>query len=217
MISEISSTRIRRLITPAAVVTAICLFALFIHGGPYQRMMAVAALGSAAITISLSIPDLESLRTCLGLSGFSKKIAVCSLAGAGLGVLLAVRYRSIAKIDLLPQTLTIIAVIAPLIGSAEELLFRGFLQGKLSGINIYAAILLSTSGHTLYKYLVLWSLPSAGGVDFLSLVVFTFIVGLICGLLRVLSKSIIPACVSHAVFDVLVYGGLAAWPVWVWN
>jgi membrane protease YdiL (CAAX protease family) len=104
-----------------------------------------------------------------------------------------------------------------MIGITEELLFRGFLQGKLSGINIYAAILLSAFGHTLYKYLVLRSFPVDIGIDFLSLVVFTFIAGLMCGALRALSKSIIPACVTHAVFDILVYGGLSTWPVWVWK
>jgi hypothetical protein len=51
----------------------------------------------------------------------------------------------------------------------------------------------------------------------LSLVIFTFVVGLLCGVSRVLSKSIIPACVAHGVFDILVYGGLSTWPVWVWN
>ena len=214
---EISNNRIRYVIETTSVLTGICIFALFIHGRPAQRMIAMAALSVAAIVISLSLSDFQSLLKHLGLFGFSKKIVVYSFIGLGLGILMALRCRSISNIALLPQTLTVIAIIAPMIGITEELLFRGFLQGKLSRINIYAAILVSTFGHTLYKYLVLRSLPIDIGIDFFSLVVLTFIAGLMCGVLRVLSKSIIPACVTHAIFDILVYGGLSTWPVWVWN
>jgi membrane protease YdiL (CAAX protease family) len=126
-------------------------------------------------------------------------------------------YRGISKVSLLPQTLTFIALIAPMIGITEELLFRGFLQGKLSSINIYAAIVLTSFAHTLYKYLVLRSLPSDIGTDFFLLIVVTFIAGLMFGVLRVLSRSIIPSCLTHGVFDVLVYGGFSTWPVWVWS
>jgi membrane protease YdiL (CAAX protease family) len=212
-----SNNRIRQLIETSLVLTGVYIFALFIHGGPAQRVAALAALSAAAVVISLSISDLQSLLKYLGLSEFSRKIAVYSLAGLGLGILLALRCRRISNMALLPRTLTMIALIAPMIGITEELLFRGFLQGKLSGINIYAAILLSAFGHTLYKYLVLRSFPVDIGIDFLSLVVFTFIAGLMCGALRALSKSIIPACVTHSVFDILVYGGLSTWPVWVWK
>ena len=217
MTSEISDNRIQHLIETTLALTGICIFALFIHGRPVHRMIALAALSVAAVVISLSISDGQSLLKYLGLSEFSKKIGVYSLIGLGLGILMALRCRSISNMALLPRTLTVIAVVAPIIGITEELLFRGFLQGKLSGINIYTAVILPTFGHTLYKYLILRSLPVAIGIDFLSLVVFTFIAGLMCGVLRVLSKSIIPACVTHATFDILVYGGLSTWPVWVWH
>ncbi len=217
MISGISNSQIRHLVESTLVITGICIFGLLIHGRPDQRIVALATLSAAAVVISLSISDVQSLSKYLGLYEFSRKIAVYSLVGLGLGILLALRCRSISNMALLPKTLTVIAVIAPIIGITEEFLFRGFLQGKLSGINVFAAIILPTCGHTLYKYLVLRSLPVDIGIDFLSLVVFTFLAGIMCGLLRVLSKSIIPACVTHAVFDILVYGGMSTWPIWVWN
>jgi len=216
MTSGIPNSRIRHVVGPTLVLTGICIFALFIHGRPAQRMIALVALSVAAVVISLSISDIQSLLKYLGLSEFSTMIGVYSLVGLGLGILFALRCRSISNVTVLPQTLTVIAVIAPMIGISEELLFRGFLQGKLSSINIYGAIILSAFGHTLYKYLVLRSLPIDIGIDFLSLVVFTFLAGLMCGALRVLSRSIIPACVTHAIFDILVYGGLSTWPIWVW-
>jgi membrane protease YdiL (CAAX protease family) len=217
MTSEISDNRIQHLIETTLALTGICIFALFIHGRPVHRMIAFAALSVAAVVISLSISDVQSFLKYLGLSEFSKKIGVYSLVGLVLGILMVLRCRSISNMALLPKTCTVIAVIAPIIGITEELLFRGFLQGKLSSINIYTAVILSTFGHTLYKSLVLRSLPVDIGIDFLSLIVFTFIAGLMCGVLRVLSKSIIPACVTHATFDILVYGGLSTWPVWVWH
>jgi membrane protease YdiL (CAAX protease family) len=217
MTSGNPNSRTRHVVGPTLVLTGICIFALFIHGRPVQKMIAFAALCAAAAAISFSISDVQSLLKYLGLSEFSKKIGVYSLVGLSLGIIFALWYRSITHVTFLPQTLTVIAVIAPIIGITEELLFRGFLQGKLSSSNIYAAIILSTMGHSLYKYLVLRSLPIDIGIDFLSLVVFTFIGGLVCGVLRALSKSIIPACVTHGIFDILVYGGLSTWPIWVWN
>lgn len=217
MIAGISKSRIWPLIEAGLVLSGICVFAWFIHSTSVQRVIALIALGAAAVVISLSVPGIRSLLHSLGLAEFSKKTVVYSLAGLSLGVLLALRCRSIFNVSLLPQTLTVAALVAPLIGVCEELLFRGYLQGKLSNINIYVAIIVSSFGHTLYKYLVLRSLPTAIGIDFLSLVVFTFIAGIVCGVSRVLSKSIIPACVTHGIFDALVYGGLSTWPVWVWN
>jgi membrane protease YdiL (CAAX protease family) len=217
MTLRISNTKTRHLVEAVAVLLGMWIFASFIHGRPAQRIVALVSLGVVAVIISVSISDLQLLRRYLGLSVFSNKLLVYSLLGSGLGILLALLCRSISGVRVLPPTLTIIAVIAPLIGFTEELLFRGFLQEKLSGINIYAAILLSSFGHTIYKYLVLRSLPLNIGIDFISLVVLTFIAGIIYGILRLLSKSIMPACLAHGIFDLLVYGGLSTWPVWVWN
>ena len=213
----ISTRRIRHLTETTLVLTGICIFGLFIHGRPAQRVIALAALSIAAIVISLSISDLRSLLKYLGLSELSRKIGVYALVGLGLGTLFALCYRGIVDGTLLPQTLTVIAVIAPIIGITEELLFRGFLQGKLVDTNIYAAIVLPTLGHTFYKYLVLRSLPLDIGTAFLPLVIYTFLAGLLWGVFRTLSGSVIPACLSHGIFDILVYGGLSTWPIWVWN
>ena len=217
MTHGISHSRIRQIVETTLVLIGICVFALFIHRRPAQRIVAFTALSAAAAVISLSISDVQSLLKYLGLSEFSKKIGVYSLVGLSLGILPALLFREISNMALLPQTLTVVAIVAPMIGITEELLFRGFLQGKLSSINIYAAIGTAAFGHTLYKFLVLRSLPIDIGVHFPSLLAYTLLAGLMCGGLRALSRSIIPACLLHAAFDILVYGGLSTWPVWVWN
>lgn len=217
MTRDLSHNQIRQIAESTLVLIGISVFALFIHSRPAQRILAVAALSTAAIVISLSISDVPSLLKCLGLSEFSKKLGVYSLAGLSLGILSALLLRQISNMTLLPQTLTIIAFLAPMIGITEELLFRGFLQGKLSSVNIHAAIIVASFAHTLYKFLVLRTLPIDIGIHYPSLLAYTFLAGLTCGALRALSRSIIPACLLHGVFDILVYGGLSTWPVWVWN
>jgi membrane protease YdiL (CAAX protease family) len=217
MSNESENWRIRHLIEATFVLTGVCVFAWLIHGSVVQRVISLIALGFAAVVISRSASNIRSLLRYLNPSRFSNRTVVYSLAGLALGTTAALLYRYFSDVSLFPQTLTLIALIAPLIGITEELLFRGFLQGKLYSINVYASIVLTSFAHTLYKYLVLRSLPADIGVDFSFLVIATFIAGLVYGVLRELSRSIIPACVSHGVFDLVVYGGLSSWPVWVWS
>ncbi|MCK5693629.1 MAG: CPBP family intramembrane metalloprotease, partial [Bacteroidales bacterium] len=53
--------------------------------------------------------------------------------------------------------------------------------------------------------------------DFFYLIFWTFLGGLLIGTLRELSGSTIPPVIAHAVFDIILYGGLAIAPVWVWS
>jgi membrane protease YdiL (CAAX protease family) len=195
----------------------IFVFAWFVHGNSVQFAIAVSGLVIAAAMISFSAKDLPSLLSYLGLSSFTTKAFYYSLAGLGMGVSLALICRIQSNLSLFPATLTGIAWIVPLVGVTEELFFRGYLQGVLSTHGIIAAIVASALGHTLYKYLVLRSLPSPMAFDFPVLLILTLGGGLLFGLLRALSKSTIPPAIAHGVFDVLVYGGLSTWPVWVWS
>jgi membrane protease YdiL (CAAX protease family) len=45
----------------------------------------------------------------------------------------------------------------------------------------------------------------------------TFVGGVVLGLLRQISDSVVPPIVAHAVFDLLVYGALVRAPWWVWG
>lgn len=195
----------------------ILLFAWFIHGNTVQFAIDVSGLVLAAAMISFSAKDLPSLLSGLGVSSFTTKAFYYSLAGLGMGISLALICRIRSNLSLFPATLTGIAWVVPLVGVTEELFFRGYLQGVLSTHGTIASIVISSLGHTLYKYLVLRSVPYPAAFDFPVLLILTFGGGLLFGLSRALSKSIIPPAIAHGVFDVLAYGGLSSWPAWVWS
>jgi membrane protease YdiL (CAAX protease family) len=76
---------------------------------------------------------------------------------------------------------------------------------------------MATAGHTLYKFVVIKTVPVDLQTHLPSLVVLTFMAGLVFGLMRKKSGSIIPPALAHALFDIVVYGGAVLAPVWVWS
>jgi membrane protease YdiL (CAAX protease family) len=192
------------------------LFGLFSHRGlPWIAISAVGLL-SAAFSIQRSIVSLRDILPLFGLSG-SWKVLIISLAGCTVGVGLGAYYRFSVGMTLFPgAALQPFALAACGIGAAEELLYRGWMQGRLRVLGRPAAVLISAAAHTAYKTALFALPPSPVGVDFLSLVAFTFTVGALVGLSRELSRSIYPAVAAHAAFDLMVYGAAAQAPWWVW-
>lgn len=217
MIISISRAIPRKLSAASFALAGIFLFAGFIHGNTVQFAIAVSGLVLAAAMICFSAKDLPSLLSCLGLSSFTSKAFYFSLAGLGMGISLSLIYRICSNLSLFPATLTGIAWVVPLVGITEELFFRGYLQGVVSSHSTLVSIVIAALGHTLYKYLVLKSLRSPMAFDFPVLLILTLGAGLLFGLSRALSKSTIPPLIAHGIFDVLVYGGLSSWPIWVWS
>jgi membrane protease YdiL (CAAX protease family) len=205
--------------TAAGVALAgMLVFAVFVHGGPVQFTLALCGLTLTAATIGVSAGGLSSLLALVGLRSFDRATAWYSLAGLGIGVCLAVICRLCTLLGPFPAALTPVAGVVPLVGITEELLFRGYLQSALADRGPLFSIAVSTLGHTLYKYLVLRSLPPGPvAFDFPLLAALTFAIGLVFGLLRSKSNSILPPALAHGVFDMLVYGGLSSWPPWVWG
>jgi membrane protease YdiL (CAAX protease family) len=134
------------------------------------------------------------------------------------GLLLGILYNFLKTDYLIPASLTGFVLIAPLIGAAEELVFRGFVQTR-SAVSMGAAgsILMGASGHTLYKFLVIWTVPAELDTYFPSLLILTFLSGLVFGFMKERSGSILPPVLSHAFFDIIVYGGATLAPIWVWS
>jgi len=139
------------------------------------------------------------------------------IVGLIVGTALGIYTRYHFELNLLPATLTLVAVIAPLTGAMEELVFRGYIQGKLNSINPIFAVIYAAIAHTAYKLLVFYSLGRPLEFDFLFLTQWTLLGGLVFGSLRFFSKSIFPPLIAHGIFDIILYGGLLTAPFWVWS
>jgi membrane protease YdiL (CAAX protease family) len=192
------------------------LFGLLSHRGLPWIALGAAGLLSAAFSIRHSIVSPKDIPPLVGLSG-SWKVLIISLAGCTVGVGLGAYYRFSSGMTFLPgPALQPFAFAACGIGAAEELVYRGWMQGRLRVLGRPAAVLLSAAAHTAYKTALFVLPPSPVSVDFLSFVVLTFSVGTLLGLSRELSRSIYPAVAAHAAFDLVVYGAAAQAPWWVW-
>jgi membrane protease YdiL (CAAX protease family) len=91
------------------------------------------------------------------------------------------------------------------------------MQGQLRAGGKFFSILCASAFHTSYKLLLILTLAVPLQFDFFFLIFWTFAGGMLFGMLREFSGSTIPALLAHAVFDVVLYGGLATAPVWVWS
>lgn len=199
------------------VITGICVFAFFIHKDSFWKIVSFAALVLTGLIISWSVKDLLSLLRVLGIIPVNRKVLPYILAGLLFGSALGLLYNVIREDVLLPSTLTAFALLAPLIGITEELVYRGFVQGNTASMGALFSIVFASLGHTLYKYILLSTHPLELNANFTIFVLLTFSVGIVLGILRHYSRSILPPAVAHGIFDILVYGGAAAAPVWIWG
>jgi membrane protease YdiL (CAAX protease family) len=180
-------------------------------------VLSFAGLIFAAITIAGSVHGLSSLVRVFGIIPFNKRVILYIIPGVLFGALLGLLNNFFFENPLLPSSLTAFAITAPLIGITEELVFRGYVQTKVACMGAWFSIIFASSGHTLYKYLVIKTLPLDLNINFPKLIVFTFAAGMVFGILRHHSRNVIPSALGHALFDIMVYGGAAVAPVWVWG
>jgi len=194
----------------------ILLFAGFIHRDFPLLIIAIAGITGAGITIGYSIRNI-SIPQALGIDKLNRRILVYSLPAVLLGIILGVLTRHRFERSLFPEGLSRVALVAPLVGAVEELVFRGYMQGLMRPLGRSFSIVFAALAHTGYKVLVILSLSGPLQFDYSFLVYWTIAGGLLFGILRELSGSTFPPVIAHAVFDILLYGGMAAAPLWVWS
>ena len=197
-------------------VAGILLFAGFIHRTYPLKLLALAGLLVSAAVIAYSLRGQRYSRA-FALDRYTRKTLLYSLAGLILGGVLALLTRRSFDLSFFPVRISGVALVAPLVGAAEELIFRGYIQGHVRPVGKIFAIVYASSVHTCYKLLVILSLSLPLQFDFFFLIFWTFIGGLIFGALRELSDSSLPPLLAHALFDVVLYGGMVASPAWVWS
>lgn len=199
------------------VSVAMVFFALFVHSGLPWIALSVAGLLVTGATIGSTLR--HSSRPA-ELVGFALPLhsLFFLLVGGVIGTGGGMMHRFSLGLPVLPAGgIEGFAVVACLIGATEELFYRGWVQGRAMALGSPAAVVLAALAHTAYKTaLFAWPItPTA--TDFTGLAVVTFIGGILLGLLRQYSKSVLPSVFAHAVFDFVVYGALSYAPWWVWR
>jgi membrane protease YdiL (CAAX protease family) len=196
--------------------TGILLFAGFIHQPFPLLLLAIGGLAGTAAVIGFSSRHM-TIPEAFGIKRLNRKLIFYALSAIVLGVVLGILTRKRFDLTLIPSGFTGVAFVAPLVGATEELVFRGYIQGHLRPIGKVFSIITASTLHTSYKLLVILTLAIPLQFDFFFLIFWTFVGGVLFGTLRELSGNTIPPVIAHAVFDIVLYGGLASAPVWVWS
>jgi membrane protease YdiL (CAAX protease family) len=199
------------------------LFALFVRSGLPWSLASDLGLAMAAVAVLLSLYRERTMAGLLGFVPFGGRAALFGVLGTALGIGFGLLFRWKFGLHWLGE-LGQFAPVAAAIGGVEELYYRGYLQGRLTRINAVVGVIGAAVAHTAYKAalfllpaLSLSNGPAAAQVDWIVLVFWTFLVGLLFGALRQAARNIAPALAAHVAFDVVVYGGLSSAPWWVWN
>jgi membrane protease YdiL (CAAX protease family) len=191
-------------------------FSFFIHYKIPVRLISFAALMVSALIISRNFKSFSDLKDIAG-TGLSKGINLiyCVIGIAG-GIMLAAMYRWHLDISIFPKSFHSFVFVAALIGCAEELVFRGFIQEHVKSISGPFSVLFSTLSHTGYKCCLFLSPAITANIDIGFLALCTFVAGIVFGIVRHVSKSILPSLIAHALFDIIVYAEFVNAPWWVW-
>jgi membrane protease YdiL (CAAX protease family) len=193
------------------------LFALAAHTTPPTFLLALAGLIGTTLAVAEAFRSEDSLGSLFGITGLSRKVMGWSLLGIAGGAGLAILFRYSEGRPLFLNGLEPFVVTAAAIGAAEELLFRGFVQGRLARLGGFVAVLLAAAAHTAYKTALFAFPPEDLVIQYGTLAFWTFTVGAVFGLTRHLSGSVLPALTAHVLFDILVYGDWTRSPWWVWG
>jgi len=205
--------RVRNVLLSTA---GILVFAGFIHH-PFPLLLpAIAGLAVTAVLIGFSTRH-ATFQEAFGLGQINRRILLYTFPALFLGAALGILTRMRFELTMVPAGFKGIVLVAPLIGAVEEFIFRGYIQGHLRPVGKIFSIVTASSIHTCYKLLVILTLAVPLQFDFFFLIIWTFIGGLLFGVLRELSGSTVPPILAHAIFDIVLYGGLATAPVWVWS
>ena len=208
----------RPILEVLAVSLGMVLFAWFAHRGlPWITLSTVGLLVTAA-TIVISLRSLPRPAEVLGLAGLPRHPVFFFVVGAVIGAGGGMLHRYSLGLSVWPAGgVEVFAAIACLIGATEELVYRGWLQGRAQVLGGPAAIVIAAVAHAAYKT-ALFAWPTTPmAIDYAGIALWTLLGGLVLGLLRAYSESVGPSMLAHAAFDFMVYGALVYAPWWVWG
>jgi len=205
---------------PGQALTAsagMVIFAAAAHAGLPLFLLAGGGLLLTSWAIAVSFRGASSRLRLFGFTRPPQRTVAWVAGGLLLGIGLAFILRSTSHRPILPTGLEPFVLTAIAIGAAEELLFRGFIQGRFAAFGWGAAVALAAFAHTTYKVALFAFPPEGVDIRLGILGLFTFLVGLLLGFMRHRSGSVFPPLCSHVAFDILVYGDWEAVPWWIWG
>lgn len=194
-----------------------CLFALFAHSGPPLKVLAAMGLCLTALSLYTDLMAHHAPGVLLGLDRFSKRTSVFTAFGVVSGCALGLVYRWAYDMPPFPAAFGLFAPAAVLIGATEEVLYRGYIQGRMRRFGPLGAAAFASLCHSAYKCALFLLHNQPVDIDLWTLGMLTFAVGLGFGMLRERSGSLLPSIAAHGMFDLIAYGGYARAPWWVWS
>lgn len=196
------------------VTLFLCLFAWLVSWPAPVKWIAFLPLACAGIIIGPRLFQTDLLKSGLFRLDYIKSLY--AITGLLMGIAGAMYYRGSFAMPLFPSIYKGFFLVAIAIGIMEELVFRGYIYGRLQNINPLLAITGAALIHAGYKAGLFLSPATMDITPVWLFFSWSFGAFLLIGLLRYFSNSIWPAILAHAVFDLLVYAENAAPPVWVW-
>jgi membrane protease YdiL (CAAX protease family) len=169
-----------------------------------------------ALVVGKHIRSVRDFFTVFDIRSVTRKTVLYLPVASLTGLLLGMLYREYIHLPVFPSRMTSFALTAAVIGTVEELLFRGFLQAQLRKINAAASVVMATAAHTTYKVTLFAALQGVFNTNLIFLLIWTFLSGLIFGVIKEYSRNVIFPATGHVVFDLVVYGGSTLTPWWVW-
>ncbi len=205
------------LVEVGIVAAGMCLFALFSHSALPFKLLSAGGLFLATIAILKGLKTEISPAAVLGLHYFSRVVAVYFVFGSLIGVALGFLYRCGYGLEFQLSAFGGFAPLAALIGATEEILYRGYIQGRLCSLSPLPAITCASLCHTSYKCALFAFTPFPMQINLAFFGTCTFMVGFAFGALRQHTGSILPPLAAHACFDIIAYGDCSHAPWWVWS
>ncbi len=199
------------------ILAGIIIFSSFSHNKFLPFTISLTGLFVAAIIMARNTGSIKKFKSLFGFNPVSGIFFIYLSISLLFGILLGIIYNNYQHNFVLPGKLTHIAILAALIGSLEELIFRGFLQGYTRQISILFSICFATFAHTVYKSSLFIFHHSHPGTDIIFLMKWTIIAGIVFSIIREYSNNIFPSLMGHAIFDIIVYGDYIYSPWWVFS